>query len=478
MKPLKALFGRNKEQKILLNYCKITPSKMVAVVGRRRIGKTFLIRKTLQGQIDFEMTGYQNATKKDQLQNFIMSLSNFANTTMITQPPKNWLEAFHQLKLHLIANKGKAKKVVFFDELPWIATSKSGFVEALAHFWNDWASENNVLLLVCGSAASWMLKNVVNNKGGLHNRISHTIFLEPFTLNETKQLVDGLKVKATYHQIIELYMIFGGVPYYLSLMEPGKSIAQNIDELLFDKNGKLANEYENLFASLFDNSANHSQIIQILGTKWKGFTRNEILNLYKGKDGGSLSQLLEELLLSGFISKYSPFQKTTKEALFRLSDPYLLFYLHFITKTAGKKSFSNLMKTPSYKSWCGYAFENVCLYHIKQIKNNLGIAKIETKESSFFYNGNANEQGFQIDLLIDRADGIINMCEIKYCSTEFTIDKGYYKHLIERIAQFARVTKSKKAIHLTMITSRGLAENEYRNEIVDSEINGEELFLE
>jgi uncharacterized protein len=476
MEAASIVFGRQKEQRILLDYCTTTTSAMLAIVGRRRIGKTFLIRKTLANKIDFEMTGYQNATKAEQLQNFILSLSNFTNTAMITQPPKNWLEAFHQLKQYLIQKKGKQKKVIFIDELPWIATSKSGFVEALAHFWNDWASENNVLFIICGSAASWMLKNVVNNKGGLHNRIQQTIHLQPFSLYETKAFLEGKKIKASDYQIMQLYMVLGGVPYYLSLVEKNKSILQNINALLFEEGGKLINEFDNIFLSLFDKASNHINVIQVLSTKLKGCTRNEIAKLYSGTDGGGLTQVLEELTLSGFITKYTPFQKLAKDALYRITDPYLLFYFKYLRKKNVYPSYTELVKTQSYKIWSGYAFENLCLYHIPQINRKLNIQKYSTTASTFLHNGKDAIKGFQVDLLLDCANGIIYLCEIKFYEDIFVVDKTYSTQLLQREVNFTKVTKTKKSVHTVMISANGIAKNNYANTALDKQILGLDLF--
>ncbi len=471
----KQLVGRDKEQKLLRDYAKKQGSFFIAVVGRRRIGKTFLIRRTLEDRIDFDMTGIQNASKQEQLKNFVLSLAKYTEVSLITQAPKSWLEAFYLLRIYLQSKKGKTKKIVFLDELPWLASNKSGFLEALSHFWNDWASENNVLLITSGSAASWMLQNVVNNKGGLHNRIHHTIMLEPFTLAETKEMLALKKVKATPQQLIELYMIMGGVPYYLSLLERGKSIPQNIEDLLFEPLGKLKNEYENLLPSLFGKADNHIAVVEALATKRKGLSRSELADAYINKDGGSLSQVLEELVLSGFVQKYQPFQKSVKDTLYRLSDAYLLFYYYFLNKRNKDKSFLEIMKTQSYKVWCGYAFENVCLEHIPQIKKSLGISKISSTHASFFAKAMRSNEGMQIDLLIDRADGIINLCEMKFYTIPFAIDKAYYVQLKKRILDFEKISKTKKQIFLTMITFHGLDSNAYSEEIVDAEIEIQEF---
>lgn len=473
----KSVFGRDKEKQELLQYYSNNTAQMIAVVGRRRIGKTFLIRNALANKIDFEMTGYQNATKAEQLQNFILALSNFTNTAMITQPPKNWLEAFYQLKQYLLHKKGKLKKVIFIDELPWIATSKSGFIEALAHFWNDWASENNVLLIICGSAASWMLKNVVNNKGGLHNRIFNTIHLQPFTLYETKAYLQGRGIKTNEEQVLQLYMVLGGVPYYLSLLQKGKSVPQNIDALLFATDGKLLKEFDNIFLSLFDKASNHIDVIQILANKWKGYTRTEIAALYSGTDGGGLTQVLEELTLSGFITKCIGFQKSAKDALYRLTDPYLLFYIKYLRKKNKYISFLEVTQSAVFKLWSGYAFENICLSHIPQIKRKLKINNVATQASTYLNAGTKTVKGFQIDLVLDRADGVVNLCEIKYYNKKFIIDKNYSNTLLNRANLFATHTKTRKVIFTTMVTCNGITTNNYAKACIDSELIAADLFL-
>lgn len=472
----KKLYGRTTESQLLLTHYKSKDSCLLAIVGRRRIGKTYLVRRTLERKIDFEFVGSQNGTQREQLQNFHNALASYAQSTIDFSVPKNWIEAFQQLKQYLTLKKGKRKKVLFLDEFPWINTPKSGFVEKFAHFWNSWASENNVMIIVCGSAATWMMKNVVNGRGGLHNRISQTIYLNQFTLSQSKDMLKGMGIKTTNNQLAELYMVFGGVPYYLSLLEKSKSVQQNIDELIVSKTGKLHYEYQNLLPSLFENAKNHLLVLDVLASKWKGMTRTEITSNYKKNDGGGLTKVLIDLEQSGFISSYIPFRKTKKDTLFRISDSYTLFYLKFLKKHKND-SFFEIAKTQNYRIWCGYAFENICLQHIPEIQQVLGISKIKTMSSSFLFKGSNDENGFQIDLLIERADNVINVCEMKYHTTTFIIDKKYYAHIKNYLAKFQEICGDKTSIHFTMISANGVVNNQYYKEIVDTEIVLNQLFV-
>lgn len=463
------LFGRDKEKKIIDEYFTSNQSNLIAVIGRRRIGKTYLVRRSLEHKLDFEMTGIQHGSTKDQLLGFHNCLLSQFKKMNYSRPPANWIVAFERLKECLIIHKRKKKKVIFLDEFPWINTAKSGFIEKFAHFWNSWASENNVLIIVSGSAATWMLKNVVNGKGGLHNRISQTLNLKPFHLDQVREMVSGMGIKATPTQIAELYMILGGVPYYLSLLKKSKSVPQNINDLLFGENGKLENEYQNLLPSLFDDASNHLKVLEALAKKWKGLNRQELIQLYKKADGGGLTKILDDLEQSGFITSYIPFRKLKKDTLYRISDSYTLFYLKFL-KHNRHDSFMDVMKNNNYKIWMGYAFENLCLQHHRKIIAFLGLEKIKCNTSSYLFKGNQYQEGFQIDLLIERGDNIINLCEIKYYNKPFVIDKKYYLQIKSRISHFQEVIGSKFVIHFTLITSNGAVKNEYYHEVVDSEL--------
>jgi len=352
------LTGRGYEKNLFLKILTTKESELIALIGRRRIGKTFLVRQVYAKNINFDMVGLQNGTQQEQLQIFTSRLTTYIQSNIPLQLPKDWLEAFELLKTYLNSIKSKKKRVLFFDEFPWIATAKSGFVEAFAHFWNSWAANANVVIVICGSSASWMMDNVINAKGGLHNRITKTIKLEPFTLSETKEYLKSRKIKLDNYQIAQLYMAVGGVPHYLKEIQAGLSAAQNIDNICFSKTGLLNNEYKNLYAALFNKPEKHLEIIEILAKKWKGFTRNEIIALSNFSNGGALTKILSELEESSFISSYLPFNKKKRETLYRLTDEYSLFYLKFIknNKSNKKGTWLQLSQKQTWKSWSGFAF--------------------------------------------------------------------------------------------------------------------------
>ena len=303
---------------------------LLAIIGRRRVGKTYLIRQVYHENKAFEMTGIKDASLSDQLMNFSLQMNHFFCDGEEFERPENWLMAFDSLSKALRNQKQVQKPVVFFDELPWIASKRSGFTEALAHWWNNWASQQNMVVVICGSAASWMLEHVVNAKGGLHNRITKLITLMPFTLGETKAFLNAKQIEISHYQIIQLYLAMGGIPFYLDHIEKGKSAAQNIQNMCFTKDGVLRIEFDNLYPALFDNAGNHIKVIKALATKSSGLERQEILEKVKMTDGGWFSNILHELKSSGFISTFEPLEKKKKDTLYRLTDEYSLFYLNFM----------------------------------------------------------------------------------------------------------------------------------------------------
>ncbi len=474
----KKLIGRQKEQEILKEALHSREAEMVAVIGRRRVGKTFLIKEVYNQQILFEITGLQDTSLKKQLQHFSFTLSQYAKNEMPMKDPTNWLEAFQLLVLYLDKKGKKEKSIVFFDELPWLASRRSDFLTGLGFFWNSWAVNKNVVVVICGSAASWMIDKVVNNKGGLHNRITKRIFLQPFTLAETEAFLKNKKIGFKRHQIIEIYMALGGIPHYLKEIKSGKSPVQNIDDICFSKEGMLRDEFSRLYPSLFSNADRHISVIRALGTSHQGLTRPTIVQKAKISEGGSASKVLQELEQSGFITSYVPFGKKKKDTLYRLTDEYSLFYLRFIEKEAdgGSGTWKHISQTQAYKIWSGYAYENICLKHIPQIKKALDIAGVYSKSSTFIKRGNADEKGAQIDLLLDRNDNVINIFEIKYYNTEFTINEQYANKLREKMRIFQEATKTKKYLLLTMITIFGLKGNKHSLGLVEQVLGLEDLF--
>jgi hypothetical protein len=458
------IIGRTRERMLFDHLVKEEKSHFAAVYGRRRIGKTFLIRKHFT-TFDFYHTGIANVEMQDQLTAFYKTAQTFTSKTI--EQPTNWFDAFDILK-KIITGSRKKKKTIFLDELPWLDTPRSNFVAALEYFWNGWASNrNDVLLIVCGSATSWIVKKIFNNRKGLHNRITQKIHLNPFTLQETELFLKSRAIQWNRYQIIKCYMVFGGVPFYLEALEKGKSIDQNIDYLLFDKDGLLHNEHQNLYHALFNNAENYIEIIKILATKNKGLTREELVQKTKLKTGGTLSTILNDLILSDFIKVYLPYGKKVRESLYQLTDAYSLFYYNFLNnKKAEKGSWLQNLDSPKIRAWSGYAFEMVALQHLDKIKETLGISGVQTEISSWVCT--KKETNAQIDLIIDRRDQVINLFEIKYSLDNYLITSKYAKELRQKIAVFQRETKTKKAIYFTMLTTYGLVENEHSGMVQNS----------
>ena len=475
----KIFIGRKAEIGILQDALESYEAEMVAVIGRRRVGKTFLIQSVYKNRIAFEFTGLQNASKKAQLENFVLQLAEVSDSTFPIKPPTSWLQAFALLISFLKRKQVTEKQVVFLDELPWIATHKSGFLHGLSYFWNSWAVKQYIVVVICGSAASWMIKKVVNNRGGLHNRITKQIHLAPFTLTETEAYLKARNLQFDRYQIIQIYMALGGIPHYLKEIKGGKSAVQNINQICFAPGARLKEEFLRLYPALFANAENHISVIRSLATKWQGLTRKEVSDLSKVVEGGSLSRVLEELTYSGFITSYRPFGKKKKTKLYRLTDEYSLFYLKFIEgqEHEGKNIWNHLSQTQLYKTWSGYAFENICLKHIPQIKKAMDIAGIYSLSSTFYHKGNDKEEGAQIDLLIDRKDGVINLFEIKFYNEEYALSRVDADNLIKKRRVFKRVTKTNKQLFFVLITTFGLTPNAHSMSLITQTLTVNDLFL-
>ena len=436
-----------------------------------------MIKEFFNDNFSFYTSGVLSKKMKDELYSFNKSLIDYGSKDKTTQ--KNWFDAFDKLK-EMIENgiiktdKRYNKKIIFIDELPWLDTAKSDFKSALDFFWNTYASRlNDLVLIVCGSATSWILNNLLNDKGGFHNRITSKIYLKPFTLSEVEKLVNDVNGNNLGKKdIIDTYMIFGGIPYYLNFINPNFSLMQNIDNIFFSEGGELENEFNNLFSSLFSKYENHSKIIDALSKKRMGLTRNEILKATKLSSGLSFTKNLLELEQCGFIRKYNDYKKNKNSSLYQIIDPFVLFALNYL-KEKKINSWINYVGQPSYNSWCGYAFEIVCLNHLQQIKEALGISGIDSLDYSFYSNIDGKEA--QIDLLIVRKDNVINLCEIKYTNTLFEINKKYEEELLNKISIFKEVTKTNKSIILTFITYNGLVKNNHYN-IVKKELLANDLF--
>lgn len=467
--------GRKKELNILEKVKTSDKSEFIAVYGRRRVGKTFLIREAFQNEFAFYLTGVPNINLHQQLSNFNRALRKYEPGDSNTQA-ESWFAAFEQLEKLLLKNKA-LKKIIFLDELPWLDTPQSGFIPALDYFWNSFASaRKDIILVVCGSAASWMINKLIHNKGGLHNRVTYRIRLEPFLLSECEAFFQRRSGVFSRYQVIQLYMVMGGIPFYLDHVDVGMSATQNINKLCFQPDGILAEEFHDLYTSLFNKAEKHLAIIEALSKKVKGLTRTEIIKLAKLPNAGSTTRILKELEESGFIRKYQSFGKKEKSSLYQLSDFYSLFYIKFIrgNHSLNENSWINGLDSPQQRAWSGYAFEQVCLAHLAQLKQALGISGVQSNSSSWVNTGSGNKR--QIDLVIDRRDGVINLCEMKFSIKPFSIDKNYHAELQDKIETFRATTQTTKALFLTMITTFGLTRNEYSNSLVQNSLTMDDLF--
>jgi hypothetical protein len=468
------IIGRKTEQEYLERLYESEKPEFIALYGRRRVGKTYLVKEFFRNRFFFYVTGEANADMKTQLSHFNDALCAYGEASYGIAD--SWNESFKQLRTLIEQSRSKTRKVIFLDELSWLDTHKSRFLSALEYFWNSFASSReDILLIVCGSATSWMINNVIRNRGGLYNRITGQIALQPFTLSECEEYLTKQGVVMSRYHILECYMIFGGVPYYLSLLEKQKSLAQNVTDICFGETGRLKMEYDNLFVSLFNRPEKHERIVTALGKKRKGLTREEIIAFSGLPNGGNVSTALKELTQCGFVRMYKAFGQKTKGAIYQLIDPFTLFHLNFIEKYQGADGFfwQGFTASGAHGAWSGYAFELICLLHIEQIKNKLGIRGVVTHTSAWQTEHKGKKA--QIDLIIDRNDGVINLCEMKYANGEYEISAAYDEKLRNRIELFRSAAGTKKAIHLTFITTYGLAPGKHRD-AAQSEVMMDDLF--
>lgn len=470
-----SIVGRRHEQDILQSCLDSPKAEFVAVYGRRRIGKTYLVKQFFEEKFDFYASGVYQISRSEQLKRWQVQLNKYSGQKKTK--PKDWFEAFDQLQSYLETLSEKERLVIFIDELPWMDTPKSNFIRALEVFWNSWAADRKGLkLVVCGSATTWMTNKLLGDKGGLHNRVTRPIRLAPFTLAETQNYLKSNGLDWSRGEIMEAYMTLGGTPYYLSLLRPELSIRQNIDELFFSKDAPLQSECEFLFRSLFKEANAYRKVVELLSSKLKGLTRAEILHEIKITDNGNLTTILEDLEKCDFIRRYQAFGKKQREMIYQLTDMYTLFYLRFVKGYNGLNSNEWInMSDQKRSTWEGYAFEQVCILHINEIRKALGISGIASDVCSWSYRD--KKQGAQIDLVIDRSDNVIDLCEMKYSDRPFELTKDYVEWLKERRDLFREQTGTNKTLHLTMVTTYGINNGKYASSI-QGRVTMDDLFAQ
>ena len=450
-------------------------SQFIAIYGRRRVGKTFLVREAFDYTFTFQHSGLATGTLKKQLFAFRASLKDAGLTDAST--PDNWLEAFELLK-DLIRQSSDTRKIIFLDELSWMDTPRSDFMIALESFWNGWASaRRDIVLIVCASATSWMLKKIIHNKGGLYNRLTRQIRLLPFTLGECAQFLQAKGLVMNDYQLLEGYMILGGVPFYWDCLQKGLSLSQNIDELFFAKDALLANEFDYLFSSLFRYPESYIRIIEALASHKPGMARKDILVATGLADSGKTTTMLDELESCGFIRRFHQFGRKSRGDMFQLMDNFTLFHYKFLkNKPSDEHFWENMVNSPTKNAWCGLAFEHVCLEHIPQIKAALGISGVQTEVSAWSCEQDEEKGifGSQIDLLIARKDQVINLCEMKFSGDEYALDEAVDRSIRHKVGDFIALSKTRSAIHVTLITPYGVRRNAYAGN-VQAEITAEDL---
>ncbi len=479
------MIGRQKEASELIELYESGQAEFVAIYGRRRVGKTYLVDNVFKDKFAFRHAGLSPLEADEtegagplrkQLQAFFSTLVRYGLRN--ADCPESWIDAFSLLEDLLEEKDDGTRQLVFLDEFPWMDTARSGFMTAFEFFWNNWGCHrDNLMLIVCGSASSWMQNRLVNNHGGLYGRLTHEIRLSPFTLGECEELFKSKHVALSRYDIAQSYMIFGGIPYYLAAFRKGLSLAQNVDALLFERTSPLRNEFSRLFSSIFDNPERCEAIVRVLNGRSAGYTVKEISERTGIGNGGALSALISSLVASDFVIKYVPFGISRREVHYKLVDPFCLFYLRFVENqdSLNEDFWQQNLVSSSVNAWRGIAFENVCLLHVDQIKRALGISGVITTQSAWSKRADDTE-GMQIDLLIERRDNVVNMCEIKFYSDDFAVDGVYYRTLLRRQALLEKHLTRKNVIHNTLITTFGLVYNEYSG-IFTSVITLDDLFL-
>ena len=478
------LIGRQPEIRLLEKLYSSNKAEFIAMHGRRRIGKTYLIHQVFsKKEIYLECSGIKDGSMEEQLLNFNQSFAATFYSGANLKALSSWHEAF-ALLTNEVKKLPKTKKiVVFLDELPWLATDKSSLMQHLDHVWNtEWSRLPNFKLIVCGSAASWMLDNLINAKGGLHNRITQSIRLGPFDLAETQEFLEYKKIKLSPRQVLDIYIAIGGVPYYLNQLDNKRSFVQIINELCFTREGLLYEEFPRLFRSLFDNAELNLRIVKEIGQKRYGISFAELVEKTGKKAGGRFADRLEELEASGFIQGFLPYGKKQRGRYYKLADPYVAFYLKWIAPFADSKTiphgaeyYSNLISSPAWSAWAGYSFESICYSHIDKIIKTLKLSGLSCRISDWRHSSSA-EEGAQIDLVIDRSDGAITLCEIKYSKEPFVIDKTETKALMKKQDIFERQIKGHKQIFWAIITSDDFKHNMWSDDLINGVVELKDLF--
>lgn len=479
---MSVIVGRKEEIAELERLYHSDRPEFVAVYGRRRVGKTYLIKQALKGRFAFQHTGVSPVDQDNESNRLKVQLESFYYTLLNHglegyKAPKTWMEAFFLLEQLLQNQDNGERQVVFIDELPWMDTPRSGFLPAFESFWNGWCSgRDNIMLIVCGSATSWILSNLSRNKGGLYGRLTAEIKLSPFKLQECEEYFVHAGIEMSRYDILQSYMVFGGIPYYLSYFQKGLSFEQNADRILFGSKPRLKDEFNRLFAAIFSKPEDSKKVVRLLASRHAGFTREEISKATGISLGGGLSNTLSALAESDFIIKYNPYGKPKTAEYYKLTDNFCLFWLKYVEANGKDAAYvSDNATSGIMHAWRGVAFEEVCWQHSREIKRALQIGGVKSSLSAWTVKGDDGTDGAQIDLLIVRNDNVVNLCEMKFTQAPYVIDKEEEAKLRHRLDTLRASLSPRQTIHLTMITTYGVAYGKHSG-IVQKEICIDDLF--
>ncbi len=470
------IIGRKEEIRRLEKCYESKQAQLVVVYGRRRVGKTYLVTELFKNRFALRLTGAYNQRRSIQLEYFVEELR--AAGMEVGEIPDTWKGAFALLRRFISSRNPEEKQVVFIDEIPWFDTLKSDFLSSFEYFWNSWGSkQSNLLLIVCGSATAWMTEKFADNPGGLFNRHNTRIYLRPFTLSETEEYLKSRGIEWSRYDITECYMAMGGIPFYLGQIDEELSYLANMDNLFFRDRGGLWDEFSHLYRTLFRNSDSYLKVVEALSTKKMGLTRKEIVDVAKIPNNGDLTKLLQNLIDSDFVCAYHYFGKKRKNIVYQLCDCYTLFYYRFVRDHYGRDEhfWTNTLDNPARRAWAGNAFELVCKAHVQQIKRKIGILGVLSEESIWYSEADDTGSGAQIDLVIDRRDRVINLCEMKFSINDFSIDADYDMALRRKLQTFRERTGTRKALHITMVSTYGVRKNAHSG-IVQSQVVLDDLF--
>ena len=438
---VKQLIARHRECLELQKALDSDESEFVTVCGRRRIGKTFLVEQFFDGKYDFKYVGGHNKRTRDQLNAFARAIHLYSGKPQMQF--SDWYQAFNALEDYLSSLGNERRIVIFIDEMPWMDTNRSNFVTALESF--------------C---------------------IRSRIYIRPFTLKETEEYLEANSFTWDRYQILQTYMFSGGVPFYLKMLDNKLSLAQNIDALCFNENGQMREEFDELYNAIFPGADSYISVAKILAENRNGLTRNEI-SIKTKLSGTFLTRVLKNLERCNFIDKTNLFGNRKTEAIYRMVDYFTLFYFKFIESNLSKDEYwwTHHIESRSISSWMGLTFELICLGHHTQIKKALGVSGMATSVSTWRCKPDeeSGTSGAQIDLIIERADRIIHLCELKFSKEPYGLTKDYAEKIRNRSWLFKTNTQTKKSVVNTFVTTFGLGAGK-NHSIVHSEVTMDDLF--